>query len=261
MGIDDILATVGGAGAVEIPPGWGQGRATFGGLVAALMYQRFQGLVPADRTLRSVTVSFVGPVAPGALELQALVIRSGKSVTQAECRASQNGEVVAVMLASFGGNRSSGIEVGASLAPVFAGPEAGMALPYIPNVVPEFTQQLDFRWSRGGLPFTSASESAIGGWVRFKQGAALAGTAHVLALVDAWPPAVLPMYKAPAPASSLCWTMELMAEPQARQGTDWWQYLAETDFAANGYAHIQAKLWNDSGELVAISRQTVTVFA
>lgn len=261
MNFDDVLASVGTSGAVAIPDGWAQGRATFGGLIAAMMYQRLLPLIADGRLLRSMTVSFVGPVGRGVLDLEAAVIRSGKSVTQAECRAVQNGEVAAVMLASFGGDRDSRIVVPSAPAPACKLPEAGLVLPYIPNVVPEFTQRLDFRWTQGGLPFTGASESDLGGWVRFKAPSAVVEAAHILALVDAWPPAVLPMCQTPAPASSLCWTLELINPPSGRTGHDWWQYFAQTDVAANGYAHIQARLWNDAGELIAISRQTVTVFA
>jgi len=85
--------------------------------------------------------------------------------------------------------------------------------------------------------------------------------ADLLGLVDSWPPAVLPMLKAPAPGSSMTWTLEFMPGATFGSGQQWWQYLAETEWAAEGYAHTRARVWDERGKLVAISRQTVTVFA
>jgi acyl-CoA thioesterase len=85
--------------------------------------------------------------------------------------------------------------------------------------------------------------------------------ADLLALVDSWPPTVLPVLAAPAPASSMTWTVEFMPDAVSGSGQQWWQYLAQSEFAAEGYVHSRARLWDETGKLVAISRQTVTVFA
>lgn len=50
--------------ALVIPAQWAQGRASFGGLVVALQYEAMRAKVPADRPVRSLAVTFVGPVAP-----------------------------------------------------------------------------------------------------------------------------------------------------------------------------------------------------
>ena len=50
---------------ITIPAEWAQGRASFGGLVAALQYEALRAQVPADRPLRALAITFVGPVAPG----------------------------------------------------------------------------------------------------------------------------------------------------------------------------------------------------
>src|SRR5699024_7353150 len=88
MQYSDVMAEV-DAGKYVIPAGWTQGRACFGGLIAAIMYRRLQALVP-DRPPRSLFVSFVGPVAAGDIELNAEVLRTGGSVTQAECRSEEH---------------------------------------------------------------------------------------------------------------------------------------------------------------------------
>jgi acyl-CoA thioesterase len=101
----------------------------------------------------------------------------------------------------------------------------------------------------------------MGGWMRLKESRANFDMLDLFLLVDAWPPTVLPMTRGPAPGSSLTWTLEPIHLPSDKQATDWWQYLATTDYAVDGYSNTQAKIWDNEGRLVALSRQVVVVFA
>jgi acyl-CoA thioesterase len=135
-------------------------------------------------------------------------------------------------------------------------------LPYLKGVTPEFTRYLAMRWAVGGMPFSNTPSREMGGYVRLRgeEQVSEVTESHLLALVDAWPPAVLPFLKSPAPGSSLTWTIEFV-QPVPKLTTDQWcQYLATIEYARDGYGHIAAQLWTPSGELVALSRQTVTVF-
>ena len=70
------------------------------------------------------------------------------------------------------------------------------------------------------------------------------------------------LIKAGEPVSSLTWTIEFPDKPLADFSThDWYQYEAFIEHAENGYGHSRAGLWSDNDELLAISRQTFTVFA
>ncbi|MFP5430236.1 MAG: thioesterase family protein [Gammaproteobacteria bacterium] len=260
--LDDLLKSAALQESVAIPEGWAQGRACYGGLVAALLCARLRHVVGEERVLRSATVSFVGPVAVGAARLVVEVLRSGKSVTQAEARLYQSDEVQAVLLASFGATRVSQILVAPRVAtPVFRRPEDSASMPWVPGVMPEFLQQLDMRWAEGAMPFAGAAQPDFGGWMRFRHDIPDFTLTHLFGLIDAWPPAVLPMFRTPAPASSMCWTLEFLHFPEGKTGEHWWQYQVRTDASGEGYAHTEAHVWDDDGRLVAISRQTITVFA
>lgn len=261
MSLNHIIASINSDGHVDVPGGWTQGRALFGGLLAALMCRALEQKVGQNLPLRSATINFIAPASDGPLHCQAEIFRQGKSVTQGECRAIQNGQVVAVLLASFGVARESVISINECPAPVFSPPEESIKLPFIEGVTPEFIQYYDFRWAHGGLPYSRSAKADIGGWVRELGARDRVDYADLLALVDSWPPAVLPMLSTPAPASSMTWTVEFMPKAVSGSGQQWWQYLAESEFAAEGYVHSRARLWDESGNLVAISRQTVTVFA
>lgn len=249
--------------ALSIPQNWGQGRASFGGVVAALVYAVMRSKVPAERPPRSLAITFVGPVESGvATRFEAEVLREGKAVSQVLGRAIQNGAVVALVQGSFGAPRSSSIKVDAQPAPTIKSVESSQELPYIPQVTPEFTRQLAMRWGLGGLPFSGTQSREMGGWVRFRdqERVETLDEAHLLGLVDAWPPAVLSLLKGPAPGSSLTWTIEFIQPMVSVTSDQWCLYRAEIEHARDGYGHVAAALWTPSGELLAISRQTVTVF-
>ncbi|WAJ35536.1 thioesterase family protein [Pseudomonas sp. GOM7] len=249
--------------ALLIPATWAQGRAGFGGLVAALAYEVMCAKVPVGRPVRSLAITFVGPVVPEVpVCFEAEVLREGKAVSQMALRATQEGQVVTLVQGSFGAARESAIEVAPLSAPSMKAVEQCQELPYIRNVTPEFTRYLAMRWGIGGMPFSNNPSRQMGGWVRLKgETEAQALTeAHLLALVDAWPPAVLQHLKSPAPGSSLTWTIEFVQPLHDLSTEQWCLYHAEIEHARDGYGHVAAGLWSPSGELIALSRQTVTVF-
>lgn len=258
-----IQAVRGNPAAVVVPSAWAQGRASFGGLVAALAYEAMSAKVSDGRPVRSLAITFVGPMeAEVPVSFEAEVLREGKAVSQMFCRAVQNGQTVAVVQGSFGASRESAIDVAAEPAPVIKPAEECQELPFLRGVTPEFTRFLAMRWGIGSMPFTNNPAREMGGWVRFRGDVEdePVEVAHLLALVDAWPPAVLPHLRSPVPGSSLTWTIEFV-QPLPAVGTlEWCLYRAEIEHARDGYGHVSARLWTPSGELVALSRQTVTVF-
>lgn len=251
---------------VVIPATWAQGRASFGGLVAALAYEAMRAQVPEGRPVRSLAITFVGPVAPDVpVSFEAEVLREGKAVSQMALRAVQDGQVVTLVQGSFGAPRESVVEVLPLPAPQIEPAERCQELPYLRNVTPEFTRYLAMRWGIGGMPFSHNKSRQMGGWVRLRHDAVAQPEglteAHLLALVDAWPPAVLSHLQGPAPGSSLTWTCEFVQPLPAVMSDAWCLYRAEIEHARDGYGHVAAALWSPAGELIALSRQTVTVFA
>ncbi|MBA1275131.1 acyl-CoA thioesterase [Stutzerimonas azotifigens] len=247
---------------VRIPLTWGQGRAGFGGLAAALVYEAMRAKVPEDRPVRSLAITFVGPMAVDTpTRFEAEVLREGKAVSQVLGRATQDGQVVTLVQGSFGASRDSAVSVEALEAPDLLPVDECQELPYMPGG-PEFTRHLAMRWALGGLPFSGDRSREMGGWVRLRGEVERepVNEAHLLALVDAWPPAVLPHLTRFAPGSSLTWTIEFVQPVPALDTHDWCRYRAVIEHARDGYGHCAAALWTPAGELVALSRQTVTVF-
>ncbi|MCO7516850.1 thioesterase family protein [Pseudomonas guariconensis] len=250
--------------AVSVPANWAQGRAAFGGLMAALVYEAMRARLDDARPVRSLAITFVGPAAPEVpICFEVEVLRQGKAVSTLLGRAVQDGQVVTLVQGSFGVGRASEVEFSALPAvPMKPLEQAAAELPYIQGVTPEFMRHVALRWAIGGLPFTGDASRQMGGWVRLRDVAEEpVNEAHLLALVDAWPPSLLPSLKRPAAGSTLTWTIEFV-QPTPRLSTlDWCRYCVETEHARDGYGHASAALWTAEGELLALSRQTVTVFA
>ncbi len=97
--------------------------------------------------------------------------------------------------------------------------------------------------------------------MRFKEQPSHFYDAHLIALIDIWPPTVLQLLHQPAMASTMSWNLEFIHPHQKISGHDWFAYQAQTRHAADGYVHTEANIWDKHGTLVAICRQVVAVFA
>lgn len=254
-------------GATTVAPGWGQGRATYGGLVAGLLVARAETLTadPARR-LRSAAVSFVGPVTPGAAELQGTVLRAGGSATTVDVKLVQDGTVRAAMLATLGQDRATAIAFPADRRnppPALPEPDELQPIPYVEGLTPEFIRHVELRYGSGGFPLSGAAEPDFGGWFRFREPPARMGDRELIALVDAWPPAIAPMFGGPAPISTMSWSYEPVTapDPTAPDRPDaLWRYAVHTHVARDGYTQAAARVWDADGHLRAISNQTVSYF-
>ncbi|RUO36851.1 thioesterase family protein [Aliidiomarina shirensis] len=262
MQFSEVLASIGSEAnqTLHLPEGWNQGRALFGGLTAGITYQHALNGVNPNQQVRALTISFVGPLAAGKAQLKRRILREGKNVTQVSIEIEQDNAVMLSALVTFGLSRPSAVKVTDTPTAKVPPREQGPAFPRS-KLSPEFTNHYDYRVSVGGMPFSNNPSREFGGWMRYSQEDSPIDIGLFLGLVDAWPPAVLPHLDAPAPASSLTWTIEFPEPlPTTKRTSDWWQYVAYIDYAADGYGHTHSHIWDNDGKLVAISRQTVTVF-
>lgn len=247
---------------VSVPEKWGQGRATFGGLVAGILFEKILPLVEKGRPVKSIMVSFIAPITPGESDVHVRVLREGKAVTQVQATAYQNDQACAVVLASFGADRESIINIEAQCAPSFHAPQDTKEFPYIQGLTPDFSQYFDYRYTQGNMPFMGNGEHKIGGFIKLHEPAkGPIQISELLSLLDAWPPTVFALLKRPTSGSTLAWNISFVSEPEDCTASDWWQYEADIKTSAHGYSHIDANMWDKHGRLTLMSRQTVSVFA
>ncbi|MEJ2042679.1 MAG: thioesterase family protein [Reinekea sp.] len=259
--IDDLLAGAVDGQPLVVPESWGQGRTAFGGLSAAVLNRVMDNAVADDRHMRVQNTQFIAPLLTNQpFDIQLSHLRDGKNVTQLQASLIQNGQLSVQATAAYGFDRPSKINVAAAPVAIAQTPVKASWLPQIPKVTPKFFRYIDIKFDQGGYPFMGKKTSHYHGWIRFSQPPAQITGAHLIALIDAWPPTVLQQLRLPTPASTLSWNVEFIHPHPPIQGSDWLAYRAETAQASDGYAHTEARIYTGDGTLLALSRQLVTVF-
>jgi acyl-CoA thioesterase len=148
---------------------WAQGRTLYGGISAALIFSGMRQLVPQDKLIRALNVSFVGPIeADKPFTIELTILREGKNATQVQGKITQDEKPAVVVLASFGIARTSKVEVINESTHSMQVPKKPDFIPPIPKVVPSFLGHFDLVKERGGWPFTASKDSQIHGWMRLK---------------------------------------------------------------------------------------------
>ncbi|MDF1762660.1 MAG: thioesterase family protein [Oleibacter sp.] len=251
-------------GSVSLDGSWAQGRTTFGGMSAGLALATIEAQHPTDHPLRSLSVHFCGPLFTEVpFEGQTRVLSAGKSVANYQCDLMQNDACVTSVIACYGKNRESDIDVPEADIP----PETineGKLITYIKGLTPDFAQHIDYRYVDGGMPFSGSEKNCLKGWMRFNDSTSLITDAHLIALIDAWPPATLQKLKSPAPCATVSWSLEFVDSPSRMSPPltceDWLYYECLIIEASGGYAHTTAKIYSATGDLLALSRQLVVVY-
>lgn len=247
------------AAALSIGTCWSQGRSAFGGLTAALILAHIELQEDlSGRDLCTINIHFCGPtIADEPCEFRHKVLSKGKSVMQVEGQLLQGGEVKTQIIACFGVQRFANLQI-TPATKMF--PEKSMQVPFIAQLMPEFVQHLDMKYTSEHMPFSGSSEACVSGWVRFAEAPPVFTDAALVALIDAWPPAVLPMLERVAPSSSITWNIEFLNPRAELNASDYIYYECEAVQAAAGYAHTEAKIYHQDGQLMALSRQMVGVY-
>lgn len=247
---------------VTVDNTWSQGRSVFGGLAAAMVLTYIEtqtGLKDCD--LRTVNVHFCGAAVEGeACELKYKVLSEGRSVIQIEGQLLQDGAIKTQIIACFSRARLSGVNLTPAPLVFTKSPEDGIKLPFIKGVAPGFIEYLDTRFTSTAKPYSGSSEAVISGWIRFNEAPEVFSDSAILALIDAWPPAVMPMLHQPAPTSSITWNVEFIQPRETLAADDFLYYHCDVIQADHGYAHTEAKVYHPNGQLLALSRQLVGVY-
>ena len=254
------LQPVDGGWSAVIGEDWSQGRATFGGMVAALGNEAMRRLVPADRSLRGLDTTFIGPAFAGDVRIQAEILRVGKGVTVAYARLSSEGKIAATVTGIYGGARQSELSLAPAVAVGVPGPGR---LPDYESIsttgAPAFLRHFDFRWAEGSPPFAGTASRAAKIYVRHKDTAPLTES-HIVALIDCVPSAVLQLMRKPAPSSSLTWNVQYLRHDHSFAPDAWWRIDSELNYAGEGYSCESCTLIDPNGVPAALARQIVAVF-
>lgn len=236
---------------------WLQGRSAFGGLQVSLALKAMRALV-AEQPLRVLQVTFLAPVPPGELRVQARVLRAGKNATHVEAELQDGAQPLCRVIGIFGATRESSVVIRPQQPAVIC--DKPILLPNLPGITPVFLQHFEMRWLRGGLPFSGASRAEAVIEVGMK-GSGNVTELHLPSIADSIPPLAIALLKKPAPASSMTWMLEFLADRYDHQPLHGWRFDAEVLSAGSGYTSQTAMIWAPDGSPAMLSRQNMVVFA
>lgn len=150
---------------VELDNAWRSLVGIHGGYMSALTVKGAEALAGADRTVRTVTTSFLRPGRPGPATVRAEVVRSGRSLTTATADLVQNGRTLLTSRVTLLAERD-GVEWNTPV-PVDVVPfdECIRIEPGIDVEVAHFAMA-DGRIDPRRVPFTDGAEARISGYIR-----------------------------------------------------------------------------------------------
>lgn len=258
--IADAQRVEAGRAVVPLGSNWGQGRTTFGGLVAALALAAMRHEAPEDRPLRSILVTFAGPIFVGeTITIAVEVLRAGGSATMLEARITgEDGTVRTIVQGVFGATRT------AKAAPAFKledmpDPDAFPSMPNPAPGLPKFLGELDVKWTGSGVPLSGTEDRSLRNFVRLKDETGIGPAARIALIADMPPPIMMSHYKEQVNAASITWSLDFVRP--ARSLLSGWLFLDYSlTSAEDGYSQQAGKLYGADGTLVAVSQQTMAYF-
>jgi len=236
---------------------WMQGRTTYGGMSAALCYQAVINDHPDLPPLRSAQINFIGP-AGGTVSISTKVMRRGRSVAYLSAEMAGEKGLATHAVFCFGKARESRLNQHFTHTPNVPDVEDSSNFFGPTNSGPSFAGNYDCLLAQGGHPVSGSKAHEHFIWVRHKDKQA-DDIAALIGIADMPPPAVLPMFKEPAPISSMTWMMNFLKQ-DIHTESGWWLMRSAAEHSSDGYSSQDMQVWNKTGELIVTGRQNVAVF-
>ncbi|MEX0965529.1 MAG: thioesterase family protein [Pseudohongiellaceae bacterium] len=261
INLDEILSELEGSesNTTRFSEDWSQGRSAFGGLSAAFAVTAMRKKLAQAQTIRSLMVSFIAPIPAGEITAEAQLLRQGKNVTQCSASVISEGQTGLQAMAVFGNSREAYKPPSAPLQQL---PEKtnGLAFSDRAKRLPHFLQYFDGYWMDGGMPFSGDYKPYLKLWARHKQGLSRFPIEKIVMIADIPPPVLLSHFdQPPVPASSLSWSLEFVEAPESVTG-EWFYLEFVVDAAADGYTQQSGRIFDETGRLVALTRQCMVYF-
>jgi hypothetical protein len=122
-----------------------------------------------------------------------------------------------------------------------------------------FAQHFTARWVEGDLPFSGSTDTRAVIDVSMIDSAP-ASEEHVVVIADVIPPLAFSLLRAPAPGSSVTWTLDMLRDDYGSLPLASWRHHAEITAGHDGYTSQSAFVCGPDGSVAAISHQSMVVF-
>jgi acyl-CoA thioesterase len=247
----------------EVAPGWDIGGNANGGYLLAIA-----GRAMVDAAGRpdpvTVTAHYLAPGKPGPLTIDTIVVKRGKRFTtvQATMRGEPDARPVLAVVGTFGELDPAMVAEAPfrvdATPPELPSPEECERMFKAPvDDTPGFIGNLRLLIHPDDAGFATGRKSGelrVRGWFQLRDDEPI-GTIGLLTAVDAFPPTIFNT------DFVVRWvpTVELTAHVRARPRPGWLRCAFTTRFVSGGFIEEDGELWDDSGALVAQSRQLALI--
>ncbi len=231
---------------------WNIGDNPNGGYLVSLVMRAFRSLGPHQDPL-SITTHYLRPGSPGEpCVVEAELVRTGRTITTARGRLIQDGKERLEVVAALGdlGAESDGPTLSIDApdmpppdeCPVRSAGEQGVALPLL--------DRLDIRIHPDHYRAGEAGAAEMSGWIRLADGGP-SDSMSVAMFADAFPPSLFGLL------GVIGWvpTIELTVHVRRRPAPGWIMGRFRTEDLLDGRMIESGHLWDETGALVAQSRQ------
>ena len=224
---------------------WNIGTVPNGGYVLAFgMAALKQELTPPDPV--SVTAHYLGPATAGDAEVEVQTLKVGRQFSTATASMRQNGREIVRVLATYGDLEQSTGPTHIAAEPPVVPPTDQVPQERIAPFPAEFRHRFEQCFVEND---PAAPRAETRGWIRFADRRPM--DVHCLGLIaDAFPPAVFNV-------TERGWvpTLELTLHVRARPRSDTLRCVFRTHFLFGGLLEEDGEMWDETGTLVAQSRQ------
>ncbi len=258
----EVRPSESGRAEVVISPRWSIGNAPNGGYLASMMTRAMCASL-TQKDPFSLSLHFVRPARPGAAVVETEIVREGKGLSTAMGKLVQDGRELVRALGTFGDLTAL---AGHVAHPTMAPPELpppDACTPGRPGPTSDISlaDRVDMRLRPGSVSWlvrTKSQQATLSGWVRFGDRRPF-DVLSLLFFADAFPPPVLNLEQARA---SWVPSIELTVHVRRIPRPDGWLRGQFTTRALIGdYLDEEGMLWDEDGELVAMSRQLARLYS
>lgn len=250
----------------EIPTGWDIAGATNGGYLMALVTNAVLDATGSSDPV-TVTTHYFAPAGPGPVRIEVDQLRAGRRLSTATARLlDAEGRLLLAALATVGSLPSIGLDDGDDGAspelvdggpPPLDPPEDCLLIEPTDTFPPPFMAHVRLRLPTDSAGFALGRPSGhaqMQGWFGLPDDAPL-DTLSTLMAADAFPP---PVFNAALPIG---WTptVEMTVQVRARPAGPLLRCSFRTRFIGGGFLEADAEIWDETGGLVALSRQLALV--
>jgi len=239
---------------VNIADSWKINVGPNGGYIAAILLHGMKQAIGEILT-RSFTCHFLSASVPGPALLKVHIEKKGRTLSSVTSQLHQNGKSIAFAIATFANDL---------VAPAFndipmpqvkrpaAIPLEERMVQGSPMFVP-FRAKYDQRPAIGPKLGNLSDKARVGGWTKFSEERPFDDLA-ILAISDSWYPSIKGKSNEDFHTPTVDHSIHFLAKP-ADANSEFLLVMFETEVAANGYLVEDGCIWNESGLLLARSRQ------